>query len=138
MPAHNVEESPCYLIIHSKMQDNTIWYSCNLHPDIKNINLSSIEHHCRYHETGRHKGEILKLLSGNQDSISNNTVTVCEKLPDSDIKPSDPSASNLVSDISKGLTTGIIYRIGHSDNFACKNCKVRGDRFFMEAHICRA
>jgi hypothetical protein len=29
-----------------------------------------------------------------------------------------------------------IYRIGHSDNFGCKNCKVRGDRFFMEAHAC--
>ena len=31
-----------------------------------------------------------------------------------------------------------IYRIGRSDNFGCKNCKVRGDRFFMEAHVCRA
>ena len=30
-----------------------------------------------------------------------------------------------------------IYRIGYSDNFACKNCKVRGDKFFMKVHTCR-
>ena len=29
-----------------------------------------------------------------------------------------------------------IYRIGHTDIFACKNCKNRGDRFFMLVHAC--
>lgn len=30
-----------------------------------------------------------------------------------------------------------IYRIGYSDNFACKNCKVRADKFFMKVHTFR-
>jgi hypothetical protein len=27
-----------------------------------------------------------------------------------------------------------IYRVGHTDNFACNNCKMIGDRFFMKVH----
>ena len=67
IPTHNLEESPCYPIIHSKIDGHYIWYYCRLHPDFKNINLGSIEHHCRYHEPDRHKAEILKLLSRNQE-----------------------------------------------------------------------
>lgn len=67
MPTHNLEESPCYPIIHSKSVGNHIWYYCSLHSDFKNISLSSIEHHCRYHEPDRHKVEILKLISRNQE-----------------------------------------------------------------------
>jgi hypothetical protein len=29
-----------------------------------------------------------------------------------------------------------IYRLGHTDTFACKNCKQRGDRWFMQIHNC--
>jgi len=75
------------------------------------------------------------------NNTSNNTTPRVEKVVDIAIKPSDPSepsGSNSLPDISKGLTTGTIYRLGRSDNFGCKNCKVRGDRFFMEAHVCRA
>ena len=49
------------------MEGHNIWYYCRLHPNFKNINLSSIEHHCRYHEPDRHKTEILKLLSEIQE-----------------------------------------------------------------------
>jgi hypothetical protein len=31
-----------------------------------------------------------------------------------------------------------IYRIGHTDNWACKKCTLRGDKFFMRQHICRS
>jgi hypothetical protein len=49
-----------------------------------------------------------------------------------------PSYSNSVSIFPKDLDKpNTIYRLGHSDNFACKNCKVRGDKFFMEAHVCK-
>ena len=75
------------------------------------------------------------------NNTSNNATAKDEKVVDIAIKPSDPSepsGSNPLSDIFKGLTIGTIYRIGYSDNFGCKNCKVRGDRFFMEAHACRA
>ena len=27
-----------------------------------------------------------------------------------------------------------IYRLGHSDLFACKSCKVKGDKWFMLTH----
>ncbi len=30
-----------------------------------------------------------------------------------------------------------IYRLGHSDTFACKNCNLKGDKWFMRQHICR-
>jgi hypothetical protein len=30
-----------------------------------------------------------------------------------------------------------IYRLGHSDTWACKNCKLTGDIHFMTHHICR-
>ena len=37
-----------------------------------------------------------------------------------------------------GASTGTdsIHRLGHSDTFACHNCKVTGDRWFMEKHCC--
>jgi hypothetical protein len=30
-----------------------------------------------------------------------------------------------------------IYRLGHSDKFACHNCRIRGDKWDMEQHECR-
>jgi hypothetical protein len=30
-----------------------------------------------------------------------------------------------------------IYRLGHSDTFACENCNQKGDIWFMRQHICR-
>jgi hypothetical protein len=30
-----------------------------------------------------------------------------------------------------------IYRLGHSDTFACHNCKQKGDKWFMRKHWCR-
>jgi hypothetical protein len=30
-----------------------------------------------------------------------------------------------------------IYRLGHSDTFACENCNLKGDIWFMEQHICK-
>jgi hypothetical protein len=33
-----------------------------MHPNVENIYLESIEHHCKYKEPDRHKSEILNLL----------------------------------------------------------------------------
>jgi hypothetical protein len=30
-----------------------------------------------------------------------------------------------------------IHRLGHSDTFACENCNLKGDKWFMRQHICR-
>jgi hypothetical protein len=44
--------------------------------------------------------------------------------------PSDPPANEVVEQ----QIPNSIYRIGHSDLFACKNCKVKGDKPFMMKH----
>ena len=38
---------------------------------------------------------------------------------------------------SATTTYSAIYRIGHTDNWACHNCKQRGDTWFMQKHLCR-
>jgi hypothetical protein len=50
--------------------------------------------------------------------------------------PSDPSANEVVEQ----QTPDSIYRIGHSDLFGCKNCKIKGDKPFMIKHpkYCKA
>ena len=61
------------------------------------------------------------------------------KLFDKTIKSSELSGSNSFPNSSKDFAKlNTIYRLGHSDDFAYKNCKIRDDRFFMDAHSCRA
>ena len=60
LPEHAVEQSPCYPIIG---RNNNRSYFCRLHPEVKNVNLESIEHHCKYKDPDYHKSEILKMLS---------------------------------------------------------------------------
>ena len=65
LPEHSLEESPCYPIVTEgelKAMGQTI-YLCKLHPEILNIDLGAVEHHCRYVEPEKHKAEILRLLS---------------------------------------------------------------------------
>jgi hypothetical protein len=58
LPEHSLEQSPYYPIIGK----NQKLYFCRLHPECKNVNLESIEHHCKYKDPDYHKSEILKLL----------------------------------------------------------------------------
>ena len=46
----SLEQSPCYPIINPKVEGSIVWYNCKIHPDCVNINISSIEHHCKYFE----------------------------------------------------------------------------------------
>jgi hypothetical protein len=59
LPEHSLEQSPCYPIIGK----NQKLYFCRLHPEVKNVNLDPIEHHCKYKDPDYHKSEILNLLS---------------------------------------------------------------------------
>jgi hypothetical protein len=59
LSSYPLEESPCYPIVGIKGK----LYYCNLHPEVKNVNLDPIEHHCKYKDPDYHKLEILKLLS---------------------------------------------------------------------------
>lgn len=83
-----------------------------------------------------------KIFELNPDNNQNNISTRKEKLFGTAIKSSEPSessGSNSVPTFPKDLAKpNTIYRLGHSDDFACKNCKIRGDRFFMAEHACRA
>jgi hypothetical protein len=56
LPDHDLDQSPCYLIIATKQG----YFYCKLHPEIKNVHLKSIEHHIKYKDHGIHKSELLK------------------------------------------------------------------------------
>jgi hypothetical protein len=63
LPSHTLEQSPCYAVIDKRPYINEngsdTLYFCKLHPNIENINLQSIEHHCKYNNPELHKSEIL-------------------------------------------------------------------------------
>jgi hypothetical protein len=65
LPEHDLNQRPCYPIIGIRTYRNykIPFYYCKLHPDIENIYLKTIEHHCKYKEPRAHKSEILRLLS---------------------------------------------------------------------------
>jgi hypothetical protein len=56
-------------------------------------------------------------------------------------EPSCPSHKNLEyssnpnSDIV--IIPDSIYRLGHSDKWACKNCNIRDDKWYMIKHHCK-
>ena len=37
----------------------------------------------------------------------------------------------------ESVITKTIYRLGHSDTWACELCKLRGDKWFMRKHPCK-
>ncbi len=62
LPQHSLEESPCYPIIGINHKRRV--YYCKLHPkESGNINLESVEHHCKYKEPEVHKSEIIQKLA---------------------------------------------------------------------------
>ena len=82
-----------------------------------------------------------KIFEEISDNNSNNITTTNEMLLDNTTKSSDlsdPSGSASVSGFHRHLNiSNTIYRLGHSDIFGCRNCKVKGDKFFMESHVCK-
>ena len=45
----------------------------------------------------------------------------------------DPTLNDCTADISKDES---IFRIGNTDSFGCPNCKLKGDKWFMQEHNC--
>ena len=63
IPCQNILwKSPCYPIIDIHNKYKVPFYYCKLHPDIENIHLESIEHHCKFSDPEYHKSEVLKFL----------------------------------------------------------------------------
>jgi hypothetical protein len=61
LPQHSFEQSPCYPIIGSKSEGSYTMYR-KIHPKVRNTNLESIEHHCRFAEPDHHKSEIISRM----------------------------------------------------------------------------
>jgi hypothetical protein len=72
----------------------------------------------------------LQKLSNTSQNHVDNTTQLENKQPIASQEPSEPSANKAVEQ----QIPNSIYRLGHSDLFACKNCKVRGDKPFMIKH----
>jgi hypothetical protein len=71
--------------------------------------------------------EIVDILSFFKDPTNKNN----NKDSGTGVKPSEPSATTITKQHGK------IYRRGHTDNWACHNCKQKGDRWFMQQHECK-
>ena len=95
---------------------------------------SSIEYTNNLHD-------IPKVFEKTYDNNPNNITTREERLLDSATKlsePSEPSGSESFSGFHRDPNrSNTIYRIGRSDNWACKNCRLKGDKWFMRQHLCR-
>jgi hypothetical protein len=78
----------------------------------------------------------------NTNNIVNNTREKNENPSVTLVEPSEPSAKVLgesstaivqqAQQVSKS-----IYRLGHSDTWGCKSCRQKGDKWFMQQHLCR-
>lgn len=57
--------------------------------------------------------------------------------PKHPVHPPDPPHPTLspIAEAGIGIEIGA-YRLGHSDKFACHNCKQKGDKWLMEGHQC--
>jgi hypothetical protein len=80
-------------------------------------------------------GEDSTQSNKNTQYIVQNTVNILQQNDDRSLSTSpEPSVLSEPSVI----TQPNIYRLGHTDRFACKNCSIVDDRWFMEKHICKA
>jgi hypothetical protein len=88
--------------------------------------------------------EITTLISENfRNSISTNG-SVESKLTGNPTHPPHPTQVTAIMTIEQPPSSAIskvvdmsdkIYRLGSTDNWACKNCKMRGDTWFMKKHL---
>jgi hypothetical protein len=62
LPQHELDQSPCRLIIGQDNNNNNRLYFCKLHAKIRSIHLSVIEHHVKYVNPQQHKEEISRQL----------------------------------------------------------------------------
>jgi hypothetical protein len=69
-------------------------------------------------------------LSDMTKNHADNIALIDIREPIASQEPSEPSADEAVEQ----QIPNSIYRIGRSDLFACKNCKVKGDKPFMMKH----
>jgi hypothetical protein len=88
----------------------------------------------------------VKISEGNLNNIINGRIEKNESHPVTSLQPSAPSEPS-VNVLGEPSTANLqqarqvsesIYRIGRSDNWACRNCRQKGDKWFMQQHLCRS
>ena len=76
------------------------------------------------------------ILSKNTQDIAQNPANIL-KPEDNRNDDMSPKPSELSERSATTITQPAIYRIGHTDNWACHNCRQNGDKWFMQKHECR-
>jgi hypothetical protein len=77
LPDHDLEDSPCYPIIEQdkiKTSGQT-YFKCKLHPNVWNIDIQGIEHHCKYKEPQNHRTEILRRCMELHGQTNHSSIT---------------------------------------------------------------
>ena len=78
------------------------------------------------------------ILSKNTQDITQNPANILKSEDNRSDgispKPSEPSEPSATIIQQQGNS---IYRIGHTDNWACHNCKQKGDIHYMKQHTCK-
>ena len=72
--------------------------------------------------------------NGNSQSFDGKPTTTAATI--SALTTND-AVGTISTTITATATNDAIYRLGHSDTFACHNCKNKGDKWFMQQHDCR-
>jgi hypothetical protein len=83
-----------------------------------------------YTKTNNEDGNNVK-EQGNNDIQRPDSSSYTSYTSYSRYNPADVSSSNIITDVSNS-----IYRLGHSDSWACHNCKQIGDIHYMKQHLC--
>jgi hypothetical protein len=99
--------------IHNKCVENNVAVAS---VEYNEDNLSSLDPLQASHPSLPRPPQLVEQSSSSSDSVCQESKA-----------PTEAMSSNL---------SKTIYRLGHSDIFACKNCKLSGDIWFMQKHIC--
>lgn len=74
--------------------------------------------------------ENLQIRAQNGSGIDSIDILQCNRLQTGlDLQPQDQKECSILLES--------IYRLGHSDTWACYNCRQRGDKWFMQKHHCK-
>ena len=81
--------------------------------------------------------EAIKNITHKDIPSSNNLNDKLASLHPSQVShPSQSKDKSTATKIMNAKNSSIYRTSEHSDTFACSNCRLRGDRFFMEVHKC--
>lgn len=91
----------------------------------------------REENQARNEAENREDISGPEDTYPRDDTISSRKKGENRAQNGNREGREGIEDIGPiSLEHGTIYRLEHSDTFACHNCKKRGDKWFMEEHQC--